>query len=545
MKKVWKGFAAAVSAAAIAATGFIGVNAANAATIELGNQTQGAEDFVATGRTFAVYQLMTGTVDATGKITDAKWGQNAKGHTAGTGVTQDEITALQNVQDGKTGASLGKALYDTYVDTTNPYAASLSGKLTDVPAGWYVIVETTDDLPNDTSKSLYMFAPIQADQDLVVKPKTVNGPDFIKKVQENTKDVKTPNPTDSRVDTANKWNDIADYNIGDDVPFKLTATLPSNYADYTKYKLVFTDTRGTGFDQPKEIVVKAGASTLTENTHYTTAFDGQKMTVTIDDLKVDAFKNLGIAAGTNITVDYKMRLNDFAVIGGNGNPNTAELEYSSNPNVDSETDKSHTEYTKTFTYEIDGTKKQAGTENKLEGAKFVLQRKSDGKFQATTADSKTEWITIDGVTDSSTSANVAAAVQGTKVKISTSGADGKFGFTGLDYGEYKLWEIEAPANFTLPTTPFAVDVTSATDNMQNLGAINTADGLTSVGATINGTTISGEKTTGVIKFSIDNSSTSALPSTGGMGTTMLYVAGGAIVLIAGIGMAVALRRRRA
>lgn len=545
MKKVWKGFAAAVSAAAIAATGFIGVNAANAATIELGNQTQGAEDFVATGRTFAVYQLMTGTVDATGKITDAKWGQNAKGHTAGTGVTQDEITALQNVQDGKTGASLGKALYDTYVDTTNPYAASLSGKLTDVPAGWYVIVETTDDLPNDTSKSLYMFAPIQADQDLVVKPKTVNGPDFIKKVQENTKDVKTPNPTDSRVDTANKWNDIADYNIGDDVPFKLTATLPSNYADYTKYKLVFTDTRGTGFDQPKEIVVKAGASTLTENTHYTTAFDGQKMTVTIDDLKVDAFKNLGIAAGTNITVDYKMRLNDFAVIGGNGNPNTAELEYSSNPNVDSETDKSHTEYTKTFTYEIDGTKKQAGTENKLEGAKFVLQRKSDGKFQATTADSKTEWITIDGVTDSSTSANVAAAVQGTKVKISTSGADGKFGFTGLDYGEYKLWEIEAPANFTLPTTPFAVDVTSATDNMQNLGAINTADGLTSVGATINGTTISGEKTTGVIKFSIDNSSTSALPSTGGMGTTMLYVAGGAIVLIAGIGMAVALRRRQA
>ncbi|RYQ52045.1 isopeptide-forming domain-containing fimbrial protein [Bifidobacterium pseudolongum] len=543
MKKVWKGFAAAVSAAAIAATGFIGVNAANAATIELGNQTQGGEDFVATGRTFAVYQLMTGTVDATGKITDAKWGQNAKGHTAGTGVTQDEITALQNVQDGKTGASLGKALYDTYVDTTNPYAASLSGKLTDVPAGWYVIVETTDDLPNDTSKSLYMFAPIQADQDLVVKPKTVNGPDFIKKVQENTKDVKTPNPTDSRVDTANKWNDIADYNIGDDVPFKLTATLPRNYADYTKYKLVFTDTRGTGFDQPKEIVVKAGASTLTENTHYTTAFDGQKMTVTIDDLKVDAFKNLGIDAGTNITVDYKMRLNDSAVIGGNGNPNTAELEYSSNPNVDSETDKSHEEYTKTFTYKIDGTKKQAGTENTLAGAEFVLQRKSDGKFQAT-VDGKTAWIDVT-LGAKPTSADVATAVNGTNVKVSTSNANGEFGFTGLDYGEYNLWEIEAPANFTLPTTPFAVDVTSATDNMQNLGAINTADGLTSVGATINGTTISGEKTTGVINFSIDNSSTSALPSTGGMGTTMLYVAGGAIVLIAGIGMAVALRRRRA
>lgn len=553
MKKVWKGFAAAVSSVAIAATGFIGVNAANAATITLGTETNAGGVFDVAGRTFAVYQIMTGTVANDNTITDAQWGTNAKQYSnaedANNAVTQEQITALKELLEGKTtDAAKGKALYDAYVNTSSTAVATLNKdnqSAADLAAGWYVVVETTTKMPADTSKALYMFSALSTDETLTLKPKTTPGPDFIKKVQENTKDVKTPNPTDSRVDTAKKWNDIADYNIGDDVPFRLTATLPSNYADYTKYKLVFTDTRGTGFDQPKEIVVKAGASTLTENTHYTTAFDGQKMTVTIDDLKVDAFKNLGIDAGTNITVDYKMRLNDSAVIGGNGNPNTAELEYSSNPNVDSETDKSHEEYTKTFTYKIDGTKKQAGTENKLEGAKFVLQRKSDGKFQATTADSKTEWITIDGVTDSSTSANVAAAVNGTNVKVSTSGADGKFGFTGLDYGEYKLWEIEAPANFTLPTTPFAVNVTSATDNMQNLGAINTADGLTSVGATIAGTEITGNATTGVIDFSIDNSSTSALPETGGMGTTMLYVAGGAIVLIAGIGMAVALRRRQA
>lgn len=541
MKKVWKGAAAAISAAAIAATGFIGVNAANAATIELGNQTNGGADFDSTGRTFAVYQLMTGTVDATGKITDAKWGQNAKGHTEGVGVTQDEINALKTVQEGKTGAALGKALYDTYVNTANPYANDLSTKLEDVPAGWYVIVETTGDLPDDTSKSLYMFAPIQADQDLVVKPKTVNGPDFIKKVQENTKDVDMTD--DSRVDTTNKWNDIADYNIGDNVPFKLTATLPSNYDDYSEYKLVFTDTRGAGFDAPTDIVVKAGSQTLETPTHYTANTVGQVMTVTLENIKADAFKDLGIAAGTHITVDYKMRLNDSAVIGGNGNPNTAQLEYSSNPQVATETDKSHTEYTKTFTYKINGTKKQAGTENTLAGAKFVLQRKSDNKFQAT-VDGKTQWVDVT-LGANPTSADVAAAVKDTNVTVSTSDTDGKFAFTGLDYGEYNLWEIEAPTNFTLPTTPFAVSVTSATDNMQDLGAINTADGLTSVGATIAGTPIDGSTTTGVIDFSIDNSSTSSLPSTGGMGTTMLYVAGGAIVLIAGIGMAVALRRRQA
>lgn len=50
---------------------------------------------------------------------------------------------------------------------------------------------------------------------------------------------------------------------------------------------------------------------------------------------------------------------------------------------------------------------------------------------------------------------------------------------------------------------------------------------------------------GSASVDVVNNPGSNLPETGGMGTTMLYVAGGAIVLIAGIGMAVALRRRQA
>ena len=548
MKKVWKGAAAAISAAAIAATGFIGVNAANAATITLGNETNAGGVFDVAGRTFAVYQIMTGTVATDNTITDAKWGTNANQYNSAEGannaVTQQQIKDLKDLLNGKTtDAAKGKALYDAYVNTSSTAVATLNKDnqlAANLAAGWYVVVETTETMPEDTSKALYMFSALSTDETLTLKPKTTPGPDFIKKVRENTKPVGAID--DDRVDTTNKWNDIADYNIGDDVPFKLTATLPSDYADYSEYKLVFTDTRGAGFDAPKDIVVTAGAHTLTADIHYTTSTSGQVMTVTLGNIKAETFKDLGIVAGTNITVDYKMRLNDSAVIGGNGNPNTAQLEYSNNPNSNG-TGTSHEEYTKTFTYKIDGTKKQAGTENKLEGAKFVLQRKSDGKFQAT-VDGKTAWIDVP-LGANPTSADVATAVNGTNVKVSASNANGEFGFTGLDYGEYNLWEIEAPANFTLPTTSFAVNVTSVTDNKQDLGAINTADGLTSVGATIAGTEITGNTTTGVIDFSINNSSTSALPETGGMGTTMLYVAGGAIVLIAGIGMAVALRRRQA
>lgn len=42
-----------------------------------------------------------------------------------------------------------------------------------------------------------------------------------------------------------------------------------------------------------------------------------------------------------------------------------------------------------------------------------------------------------------------------------------------------------------------------------------------------------------------NNAGSELPSTGGMGTVVLYTVGGLIVLIAGVGLAVALRRRQA
>ncbi|MEE1324711.1 MAG: LPXTG cell wall anchor domain-containing protein [Bifidobacteriaceae bacterium] len=45
---------------------------------------------------------------------------------------------------------------------------------------------------------------------------------------------------------------------------------------------------------------------------------------------------------------------------------------------------------------------------------------------------------------------------------------------------------------------------------------------------------------------VENTPTSStLPSTGGIGTTILYTVGGLIVLVAGVGLAIALRRRQA
>lgn len=52
-------------------------------------------------------------------------------------------------------------------------------------------------------------------------------------------------------------------------------------------------------------------------------------------------------------------------------------------------------------------------------------------------------------------------------------------------------------------------------------------------------------TNGQFNETFVNNAGSSLPSTGGMGTTVLYAAGAAIVLVAAFGIAFAVRRRNA
>ena len=46
----------------------------------------------------------------------------------------------------------------------------------------------------------------------------------------------------------NGYNDVADWNIGDEIPFKLIGTLPDedSWVDYTTYTYIFHDTMSAG-----------------------------------------------------------------------------------------------------------------------------------------------------------------------------------------------------------------------------------------------------------------------------------------------------------
>lgn len=124
------------------------------------------------------------------------------------------------------------------------------------------------------------------------------------------------------------WQDSADYDVNDKVPFKLTATLPADkddFAAYKTYKLVFTDNQSAGLTYPAadgfivkygDTVVPSTQYTLTLNPTTTTA--DSTFTLTINDVKSlkDADgSDITVAAGGKFTVEYESTLNNKAVIG--------------------------------------------------------------------------------------------------------------------------------------------------------------------------------------------------------------------------------------
>ena len=99
-----------------------------------------------------------------------------------------------------------------------------------------------------------------------------------------------------------------------------------------------------------------------------------------------------------------------------------------------------------------------------------------------------------------------------KVTEITTTDTGKFNITGLKPGIYYLKEIAAPKGYNLLAAPTKVEVTSE-------GKIKVDNGTKMV-------------ETGEVK--VLNKSGSILPSTGGMGTTIFYIAGALLVLISGV-----------
>lgn len=506
MNKVLKGLVAVAATAAMAIAGVAGAASATAAenTTATTNPTiTFPTDAKYQDHTYEVYQIFTGDLSSDGVLSNVKYGKNSN-QTEGDEVPATELKKLTDVNvAGKTDQDKLDVI-KTFAKLDTPIATlTKDNKTYSAAPGYYLIKDKDGSVSGTDANTLYITKVVG---DVTISPKS-DVPSFQKKV----KDV-----NDSTGDTSD-WQDSADYDIGDDVPFQLKATLPSNYANYKTYYLAFHDVEEKGLSFNPNSVKVAVDNTLVDSDKYTvktTGFtDGCTFEVVFTDLKT------AVAAtnGSEITVDYTSTLTADATLGDQGNVNKAMLQFSNNPNSEQGGESTPTGETPwdnviVFTYKVVVNKVNENKEA-LKGAAFKLEKKLK-----------------DGTTK--------------PVKEFTAGEDTSFTFFGLDDGDYVLTETMTPAGYnTIKPITFTVTADhkvewttgERTDVLTNLSG-NAASGEI---------TLAADKTAGSLTADVVNVKGSNLPSTGGMGTTILYAAGAAIVLVAAFGIAFAVRRRNA
>lgn len=444
-------------------------------------------------------------------------------------------------------------------ETTSAGNASLSG----LEAGYWLFLTATAGKPDGKSTDAFtspVYAVIDGKSTTTVTPKK-GVPTVEKKVLDDADAVA------SDIKVSDKWKDVADSQIGQEVNYKLTGTIASNYATFSTYAYKFTDVLSGGLDYVDGSVevyaLNNGAYTKIDTNHYSVNYAGAGKTLTVEFKAGNGDKGLkdvdGVTADTQIVVFYRAKLNGSAVIGnaaeGNkgGNPNTVKLEYSNNPYAEG-TGTTIEDTVADFAFKLNLNKVDQGTEKGLAGAVFAIQSddaNTQGQYVASKADAAAGVVAGQLVT-------VADANKLPEYVKFTSGDDGKIAVSGLDAGSYKVTEVQAPGDAYTKAEPFTFKITPDYDDstMKVTGltaAVSESDkGRTDIAfGTLDGTAGDHKLTgtdgtgtnaaTGEVTINVGNAKSVGLPITGLDGVTLTWVAGGAVLVI---GMAHLIRGRR-
>lgn len=484
--------------------------------------------------TYGAYQLFKGdlaTVDEKPVLSNVQWGDNVNSATviaklnelgfglAANASASDVAKAISdaNYTTDSAGAkalaeALNAALAGDPKGTATIAADATSGTIEGLAAGYYLVKDTTA-ISGEGAETRYILE--------VVKDVTVAEKATVPSVD---KEIAEATPTK-----------VSDYNIGDSIPYSITGTLPSTFDSFATYTtFTFTDTMSDGLTPPATtgVTVKIGEDDITSL--FDVALSGQTLTVSLKsgvDLKTATHgnENTKFANGDKIVVSYSATLNNKAVTGGTGNINTATLTFTNNPNAGGDGIPGTTPEDKTvvFTYDIKALKVEPTDDAEITAEAYAALDPAEKANYVKVGDKYQKVQPLDGAgftlyRDSKTEANKVAEI--------TTGST--FEFKGVDAGTYILSETTTPAGYNT-IEDITIVVTATYDETTNPATIKTLtctpEGFVATAST------------GIIEGKILNQSGSVLPSTGGMGTTILYTVGG-IMVIAGIVMFLTKRR---
>lgn len=482
----------------------------------------------ATGHTYDIYQVYTGDIASVGGktvLSNVKYGLN---HYPIDGKVGDPVPAdeLSSLVDGKTAVDiLDSAVKEApYRDNVTPANGESSIQVTDIDAGYYMIIDVTADLPDGETKSPIM---LQMLKNVTVASKHAS----------IVSEKKVDDKNDSTIEEdGEEWQDAADYDIGDEVPFQLSVTLPSTLRAVNEYELTFHDKQAAGFGAPvitSVYILKGDGATITipEATTDTSGtrisgwsvlpcdnpkceFGGCSFTVKVGDIKDFYGTTYTFADGDKLFVEYTSVLNNQANVGRVGNENGM---YVCHP--DGHTPK---DYVTVLTYELKINKVDGTTTTKapLTGADFTLFKWDAARTDnLDTSDIDERWVVVQ---------NVRKPVEDGYI----------FTWSGIDGGRYKLKEITTPEGYnTIADIVFTIDANHETDwtndgNSALLNLIARDEG----GKTVFLDKNSDGNEDGKLEGDIENYQGIVLPETGARGTMMLIGISSALVAAAVIFM---------
>lgn len=442
--------------------------------------------------------------------------------------------------------------------------ASLSG----LDAGYWLFLTGTAGKPADKSTDAFtspVYAVIDGESTTTVKPKK-SVPTVVKKVLDDA----DAYVAGTDIKSSDKWKDVADSQIGQDVNYKLTGSIASNYATFDTYAYKFTDKLSNGLDyvngSVKVYALNGEKYSEINSINYTVtnADTSNNNTLTVDFKVGEGKKGLkdvdGVNANTKIVVFYKAKLNSHAVIGNaegstmGGNTNTVKLTYSNNPYAEGEGETIENTVAD-FAFRLYLNKVDQGTEKGLADAVFTIQSadaNTEGQYIAS-KDDKTKGIVAGQLVPGVNADNLPDYVK------FTSGDNGQIAVSGLDAGSYKVTEIQTPddskytkANpFTFTITPTYSDTTlkvtglkaepSNDDRTRTDIAFGKLDGVAGDNVLKADENASFDVSKGEVNVFVGNTKSVGLPLTGLNGVTFTWIAGGAVLCI---GVAHLIRSRK-
>lgn len=304
----------------------------------------------------------------------------------------------------------------------------------------------------------------------------------------------------------------ANANIGDIITYKVTYSVPVPENGLADLQIVDTMSEGLTFTNDKDNIKVVDDEYQKTSTPKELAY-GKEYDVTQDGKVVTInFKKYLNSLETNstekFTITYKVKLNDKAVLGQDGNKNSVKLQYKNDIN-DKFKDVPGNDDTKVFTYGIDLLKKGEGKGTVLAGVTFTLTDESNTAVNVEKKESNT-FYTPGGHSN----------------EVETDAA-GKIYIRGLKPGTYNLTETKTNAGYVLLKDPVVIKIKD--DN-----ATGEAEAFVdSKSVTMQNDQKNKDSAKAEVPLTVVNSKGFDLPATGGRGIALFTIAGIAIVAAAG------------